>query len=113
MTISIVQVGRLPFTGRPLAVIAPTPRRHRQQEAGRRYGFRLPTSVRSVGEISFAKSVFAPTRTDISIQKKKKHQQLKAKNYAVLSQQKVRNRLGVGDAFFVQLLSSYIFITMK
>jgi hypothetical protein len=38
---------------RPPAYTALTPSRHRQQAAGRRYRFRLPTSVRSAGEMIF------------------------------------------------------------
>jgi hypothetical protein len=56
---SSVQIGRLP------SVTAPTPIRHRQPAASRRYRFRLPTSVRSVGEMSFVKSVFTPTKPTI------------------------------------------------
>jgi hypothetical protein len=63
--VSLVKISRLPPTGRPLSVTAPTPSHHRQLAAGRQYRFRLPTSVLSVGEMDSGKLVFAPTELTI------------------------------------------------
>jgi hypothetical protein len=59
--IRTVQIGRLPSVGRPPTATVLTQSCYRHPAGGRRYRFCLPTSVRSVGEMSSLKSVFVLT----------------------------------------------------